>query len=214
MLFRLALASALIALPVSVSAKFVPPPDVDASVDEARRYFTEDPDAPMVAPKGYDVTIVEYLDYNCPACKATHEPLRKLLAKDKKVRLIFRDWPIFGPGSEKAASLALAAKYQGKYLPFHDALMTGSGPLNEARIKAAAAKAGVNWAQLMKDSKTHSAEIEELLERNALQADMLGLEGTPGFLIGNTQIFGKLTLEQLEESVKEAREKAAAAPAS
>ena len=95
-------------------------PGPDTPLEEARRWITEDPDAPMIAPKGYDVTIVEYMDYQCPACRASREPLAQLLARDKKVRVIFRDWAIFGPASEKAARLALASKYQGKYVAFHD----------------------------------------------------------------------------------------------
>ncbi|HEX4762009.1 MAG TPA: DsbA family protein [Sphingomicrobium sp.] len=192
-------------LPAAVQSKLVPAPADDAPVEEARKFFTEDPDAPMIAPKGYDVTIVEYLDYQCPACRTTREPLRQLLAKDKKVRVIFRDWPIFGPASETAARLAVASKYQGKYFDFHDALLTTPRPLDEAKIKAAAIKAGVDWDRLQKDLTLHEKDIEDLLARNNEQADMLGLDGTPGFIIGNTQSFGGMTLKDLEESVAEAR---------
>ena len=205
MLRRLVFACVLMVLPAAVQSKLVPAPADDAPVEEARKFFTEDPDAPMIAPEGYDVTIVEYLDYQCPACRTTREPLRQLLAKDKKVRVIFRDWPIFGPASETAARLAVASKYQGKYFDFHDALLTTPRPLDEAKIKAAATKAGVDWDRLQKDLKLHEKDIEDLLARNNEQADMLGLDGTPGFIIGNTQSFGGMTLKDLEESVAEAR---------
>ena len=205
MLRRLVFACVLMVLPAAVQSKLVPAPADDAPVEEARKFFTEDPDAPMIAPEGYDVTIVEYLDYQCPACRTTREPLRQLLAKDKKVRVIFRDWPIFGPASETAARLAVASKYQGKYFDFHDALLTTPRPLDEAKIKAAATKAGVDWDRLQKDLKLHEKDIEDLLARNNEQAEMLGLDGTPGFIIGNTQSFGGMTLKDLEESVAEAR---------
>ena len=64
---------------------------------------------------------------------------------------------------------------------------------------------GVNWSQLEADLKTHSAEIEALLKRNADQAEELGLEGTPGFIIGNVQSFGGMSLAQLQEAVSDAR---------
>jgi len=195
----------------AVQSKVVLPPAPDAPIEEARKFFTEDPDAPMVAPEGYDVTIVEYLDYQCPACRSTREPLRQLLAKDKKVRVIFRDWPIFGPASETAARLAVASKYQDKYLAFHDALLTTPRPLTDEKIRAAAEKAGVDWERLQRDLKLHADDIDELIARNHEQADMLGLDGTPGFIIGNTQSFGGMTLKDLEESVREAREEAGAA---
>jgi protein-disulfide isomerase len=195
------------ALPAAVQSKVVPAPADDAPIEEARKFFTEDPDAPMIAPEGYDVTIVEYLDYQCPACRTTREPLRQLIAKDKKVRVIFRDWPIFGPASEKAARLAVASKYQGKYPDFHDSLLRTPRPLNDEKIKAAALGAGVDWERLNNDLKLHEKDIEDLLARNNEQADMLGLDGTPGFIIGDTQSFGGMTLKDLEESVAEARSK-------
>lgn len=184
-------------------------PKKEQSVEEQRRWFTEDAVAPMVKPSGYDVTIVEYMDYQCPFCRAAHGPLKQLLAKDHKVRVIFRDWPIFGQASQAAALAAIASKYQGKYVAMHDALMETPLPLNDQKIKAAAKKAGVDWAQMEKDKVAHSEEIEDLFQRNAEQADQLGLEGTPGFIIGNTQSFGGLDLKQFEQGVAAARKEAA-----
>ncbi len=187
------------------STQAVPKPNDQASVDEQRRWFSEDDAAPMVKPPSYDVTIVEYMDYQCPYCRASHGPLKKLLAKDHKIRVIFRDWPIFGPASQAAALAAIASKYQGKYLAFHDALMEMPLPLTDVKIKAAGTKAGVDWDRLQKDKIAHSEEIEDLFERNGAQAEAIGLEGTPGFIIGNVQSFGGMTLKQLQTSVANAR---------
>lgn len=184
-------------------------PAKTASVEAERRYFTEDVAAPMVKPPHYDVTIVEYMDYQCPYCRASHGPLKQLLAKDKKVRVIFRDWPIFGPASEAAALAAIASKYQGKYVAMHDALMETPLPLNQDKIKAAARKAGVDWARLQKDMGAHADEIEDLFQRNDKQAQLLGLEGTPGFIIGNVQSFGGMDLPKFEKAVARARREAA-----
>lgn len=204
-----AIAAALIAFTPALAERVKAPAD-DAPTDEARRYFTEDPDAPMIAPKGYDVTIVQYMDYQCPACRATHGPLKKLLAEDKKVRVIFRDWPIFGPASEHAALIAVASKFQGKYFAVHDALFDTPRPLTNEKVDAAARKAGVDWERLKKDMVDHSEDVEDLLARNDQQAQLLGLDGTPGFIIGEVQSFGGMSLDQLRESVKEARAAAAA----
>jgi len=201
----LALAAAALTLPGAAAAKKVAQPADDAPVAESRRYFTEDPDAPMIAPAGYDVTIVEYLDYQCPACRASHGPLKQLLAKDKKVRVIFRDWPIFGAMSQRAALWAIASKYQGKYVAFHDALFAAPLPLDEVKIETAAKTAGIDLVQLKKDIFVHSEDIEDLLARNDEQAQLLGLDGTPGFIIGSVQSFGGMTLKQFEESVADAR---------
>lgn len=160
----------------------------------------------MIKPAEYDVTIVEYMDYQCPNCRTSLKPLKQLLAKDKKVRLIYRDWPIFGPKSEAAALVALAAKYQGKYVVVHEALMAAPLPLDEKKIESAARSAGVDWQRLEKDMKTHSEEILALIRRNDEQAQSIGLEGTPGFLVGNTQYFGGMTLKELETAVAEVRQ--------
>ena len=199
--------AALIAASAAAPASAPPSakPGEHASIEEQRRWFTEDEVAPTVKPPNYDVTIVEYMDYQCPACRATHEPLKQLLAKDKKVRVIFRDWPIFGPASEAAALAAIASKYQGKYLAMHDALMETPLPLDHEKIKAAAGKAGVDWDRLQKDMAAHSEEIEDLFQRNDEQAQSIGLEGTPGFIIGEVQSFGGMTLKQLQASVAKAR---------
>ena len=197
----------LLALTTASSAAAVAPSkfNENASIEEQRRYFTEDDAAPQVKPAHYDVTIVEYMDYQCPYCRATHGPLKELLASDHKIHVIFRDWPVFGPESQHAALIAVASKYQGKYLAVHNALMETPLPLTHAKIKAAAIKAGVNWQQLQHDMAAHADEITDLFERNEAQASMLGLEGTPGFIIGDVQSFGGMTLKQLRQSVAEAR---------
>lgn len=199
-------AAALAAFLAPVASAAAPESPSDQSgIEEQRRYFTEDDVAPTIKPANYDVTIVEYMDYQCPYCRATHGPLKQLLAKDHKVRVIFRDWPIFGDASVEAALDAVASKYQGKYVAFHDALMETPLPLNGAKIRAAGKKAGVDWDRLQKDKLSHSEEIEDLFQRNDKQAQLLGLDGTPGLIIGNVQSFGGMTLEQLEASVADAR---------
>lgn len=205
-------ALALLALAVPAAAKFVEPPADDASNAVVRRYFTEDPDAPVVAPKGHDITIVEYIDYQCPYCRSSSAALDQLMTRDKKVRVLFRDWPIIAPESRLAAQVAIAAKYQGKYLAVHKALLAAPRPLDLARIQTAAIKAGADLPRLKADMKAHRADIDDLIERNQDQALRLGFTGTPGFIIGNFQSFGGATLQQLEETVREARAKAKGLP--
>ena len=189
-------------------------PQPDVALEQQRQAILEDPIAPRVQPKVYDVTIIEYMDYQCPYCRASHGPLKQLLATDRKVRVIFRDWPIFGPASERAARLAIASVWQDKHSAFHDALMTTSQPLSEAKIKAAAKTSGIDWPRLTIDLKRHASDIEALLKRNADQAEQLGLEGTPGFIIGNVQSFGGMTLAQFKDAVRVARRDRSSRPLS
>lgn len=170
-----------------------------------REMFLEDEVAPRAEPAAFDTTIVMYTDYQCPYCRKAHVALSKLLTEDKKVRILYRDWPIFGPASERAARLAIASKWQGRHTQFHDALMRTPGKLSDETIRAAAKKAGVDWARLQTDLKTHGPEIEALLQRNDVQANALGLDGTPGFIIGNTFVPGGVDLAGFKDLVKEAR---------
>ena len=124
---------------------------------------------------------------------------------DPKVRVIYRDWPIFGEASIAAAKVAIASKWQGKHAAVHDALMVTPRPLDEAAIKAAAIKAGADWPRLQADLKAHHGEIEALLARNNDQAESLGLQGTPAFIIGNYLVEGGMDLAGLRAAVAKVR---------
>ena len=119
---------------------------------------------PGIAPtrlKGaYDVTVVYFMDYQCPVCRAHTNDYARVFSEDPKVRVIYRDTPIFGPQSETAARLAIASQFQGKHEAFHLALMRSKGRLTDATIREAAAKAGVNWARLQKDLATRRKQID------------------------------------------------------
>jgi protein-disulfide isomerase len=151
--------------------------DVDAILN--------DPEAPTAGnPKG-DVTIVAFLDYNCPYCRKTAPDLERIVRTDGKIRLVYKDWPILSESSVHGAQLALGAKYQGRYEAAHKALMgiKGRGTTAE-EMQAAIKKAGIDMARLKADLTKHGKEISALLKRNLAQAEALGINGTPAYLIG------------------------------
>jgi len=165
-----------------------------------------DPQAPVAGnPKG-DVTIVAFLDYNCPFCKKSAPDLEKLVRTDGKIRLVYKDWPILTPASIHGAQLALAAKHQGKYEQVHHALMGIPGmKISKEKMSEVVAGSGVDMERLNADLKQHSAEIQALIQRNLDQADALGLSGTPVYLIGPFKASGALTYEQFRKAVADAR---------
>lgn len=172
----------------------------------------ENPAVPRVAPRDADVTVVEFFDYNCPYCKALYPALGKVLASDRKVRLVYRDWPVLGPVSTEAAKAALASQYQGKYRAFHAALFTAPARLDSAGIRAAATRAGVDWARLERDRTAHSAEIDATIRETWAAAQRLGLQGTPVLLVGRHLLVGALPEDQLRAAIARAREEAHAPP--
>jgi len=169
-----------------------------------------DPDAPVVGNPEGDVTIVAFEDYNCPFCKKADPALLKLVKDDGHIRLVYKDWPILPDTSLYAAELALAAKYEGKYIIVHEALMhipaVGNGAERDAMDKAVAA-AGVDIAHLKQDMGEHIAEIGAILQRNNAQALGMGLRGTPVFLIGPYLVIATLDYNGFKRVVAQARAK-------
>jgi protein-disulfide isomerase len=165
-----------------------------------------DPDAPVGGNPQGDVTIVAFLDYNCPFCKKATPALDKLIQTDGHIRLVYKDWPILTDASVYGAKTALAARYQGKYEAVHAALMAIPGRQIPIFMMRDAVKAsGVDMPRLEADAQTHAAEIDALLKRNLAQADSLGLQGTPVFLIGPFKVAAALDYEGFKKSVADAR---------
>jgi protein-disulfide isomerase len=131
-----------------------------------------------------DLTIVEYFDYNCPYCKKVVPTFKQLLSEDKKLAIVYKDWPVLGESSVYAARCALAAGWQDKYFVAHDALLTGPRLTGNDQIEAILRGAGVDLDKLKKDMASHAAEITALLARNDSEAHALELDGTPGILVG------------------------------
>ena len=114
------------------------------------------------------------------------------------MRIIFKELPILGPTSLLAAKAALAADRQGKYIEFHTELMQ-TRSINERIIKVICDKLNIDQNLLEKDMKLPS--IVMALQKNAMLAQDLEVNGTPAFLIGRQIIPGAIGLDQLIELV-------------
>ena len=135
-----------------------------------------------------DVTVVEFFDYNCIHCRDAVEPIGKLIDADKKVHVMFVDFPIFGKDSEGAARVAIAAGKQGKYWEMHRDLLLHKGSNSEEAAYKLADKLGLDVAKLKVDA--NSAETTKLLKDNTALAGKLGINGTPHFIVDNKVIPG------------------------
>jgi protein-disulfide isomerase len=166
------------------------------------------PGVPTAGARNANITIVEFLDYNCPFCKKTAPELTELLGGDPRVRILYKEWPIFGEVSTYAARSVLAANWQGKFLAAHDALISTPHDLDDiSQVNSVLKSAGVDLKQLDLDRVRHSVEIDAALARSASEAKGLGLRGTPGFLIGRELVSRALTVQQLQQLVDLARSK-------
>jgi protein-disulfide isomerase len=182
--------------------------------DPADNVLTEsavlrDPEIPAAGNADGDITIVEYFDYNCPYCRKVEPELRQVVQDDGKVRLVYKDWPVLGPVSTAAARLALATKYQDKYVAAHDALMGIASRLTEPRIRELLSNAGIDVDRAAKDLETNAKAIDAILARNNDQATAFGFKGTPSFIIGKFRVPGVLTMAQFDQAIADARKAAA-----
>jgi len=151
------------------------------------------------------VTIVEYFDYNCPYCRRLHPTLKKLIADDDKVALVYKDWPVLGDVSTYAARCALAAQWQGRYPNAHDALLGGPRLSTDATVDALLGGAGIDLGRLKHDLAAHSRDIDASLARNAREATALQLDGTPGILVGRLLMPGGAELPYFLELIRRVR---------
>ncbi len=177
-----------------------------AALKENAQDIFKRPNAPIAGNPNGDITVVEFFDYNCGYCKRAFGDLAKLIEKDSKIKVVFKELPILSKGSEEAARVALAAKAQGKYWEVHRALLNLRGELNEqTALKAIEKLPGLDMAKLKKDMDSAEVKGEIAFVRDLAQK--MGIQGTPHFLVGDRAIPGapQNLLEQINGHVAELR---------
>lgn len=172
-----------------------------ARADEVLR----DPESPVGGDPEGDVTVVEFFDYNCGYCKQMAPHLAMAQTDDAKLRIVYKEFPVLGSNSNFAAKAALAAHRQGKYVPFHKALMGGKDTLTEDGVLQIAGSLGLDLQRLRKDMDDPS--IQAAIERNLGLGQALHINGTPAFAIGEQIVPGAVDLKTLQQLIREARDR-------
>lgn len=179
--------------------------EVKKIIAQAQEVILRDSASPVGGNPDGDVTVVEFFDYNCPYCRKVMPVLEEAAKVDPRLRIVYKEWPILGPGSIYAARAALAAVKQGKYLNFHKAMMRASGQMNEARTIEIAKAAGLDVARLKADMDDPA--INEAIGRTNALAKALRITGTPAFVIGKEVARGAIDLATMKLLIAEARKK-------
>ena len=143
-------------------------------------------------PKG-DVTLVVFFDFRCPYCHQARRDIDALIKSDPGLRVVYHDFPVLdAPGtpplSRVAASLALAAAKQNKYVAYHNALFDAPLPVTQESIVGAARKAGLDEARAVADSR--SEEVAQAINRNLELGRLLNISGTPSYVLGGQVLIG------------------------
>lgn len=179
---------------------------IGSVLENQRELLEQDPNAPVIGNPEGDVTVVEFFDYNCPYCKRAAPVVKNVIAGDSDVRVVYREWPILGEGSDFAARAALASRNQGKYEEFHWALMALNGRATEASVLKVVRELGLDEDQLRADME--APEVDAHIQVSMELARQLGFSGTPSFVIGDALAPGLIAedeMTRLIEAVRDAR---------
>lgn len=165
----------------------------------------DDPDAPVLGnPKG-DVTLVEFFDVQCTYCKRAHPIVERLISSDPGLRVVMRDWVIYGDVSYHASRLLLASQAQGLYPKALAAVMTYRGRLSPQVTTRLLDESGVDLALAEEWLTRHDRRVNGLLHRNEALAQQIGVMGTPSFVIGQHLVPGLLSFDQFTRIIAQVR---------
>lgn len=158
-------------------------------------------DAVLGNPKG-DVTVIEFFDYNCGWCKRAVDDVANLVKADPKVRVVMKEFPIFGENSAVAAKAAMAASRQGKYWEYHVALMKEK-QVTKDNVFTIAQRVGLNIPKLKADMA--DPEFDRVLAETQQLAQSMGIEGTPAFIVDDRVNVGYVPVSGLQSLLADVR---------
>jgi len=149
-----------------------------------------------------DVTLVEFFDYSCGYCRAAAPTIERLMAEDKKLKVVYRELPILGEQSVQAARVALAAADNGHYAAFHNA-MYAHDEVTKTTILDAGAKAGLDKAKVQAILAAPGSSDE--FAKNVTLAQALNARGTPLFVVGDQALHGDVGYDALKAAIAKTR---------
>lgn len=142
------------------------------------------------------VTVIEYSDFQCPACKIYYPILAHLMASSTNIRLVYRHFPLYPlphPNSLIAAQASEAASNQGKFWEMYDLLFQGQtswADLSRDKaievFKGYAAQLDMNVVLFSTDMQ--SSAVQARVEANRTEGEALGINSTPTFFVNGKAI--------------------------
>lgn len=140
------------------------------------------------------VVVVEFSDFQCPACAAVHTPLKQILAKfEGKITFVHRHFPLTSihKNAVSASRAAEAAHNQGKFFEYGDVLFAKQGEwasLEDPSEKyiAYAKELSLDEAKFVADYQ--SQEVADRVSVDMLYANRHALSGTPTFFVNGAKV--------------------------
>jgi protein-disulfide isomerase len=160
-------------------------------------------DDPGRGEAGAPITIVEFTDFQCPACAAMHPVLEEVLRSyGNKVRFVVRDYPLNQhENARKAAEAANAAHAQGKFFEYAALLFKNQKALDVPSLKKYATEVGLDRARFdaALDRGIYAAEVKKDIE----DGEMYGIGSTPTIFVNGVQL-RVLSADGLREAIDRA----------
>jgi protein-disulfide isomerase len=140
-------------------------------------------DTPSKGPASAPIVIVEFADFECPACGATQPVLDQLYEHHQgQIRFLFKHYPLpMHPNAEKAARAAVAAMRQGKFWEMHGVLFKNQTALGAENVEKLAQGIGLDMARFRSDRDSEATA--DYVAKNRKQGEALELTGTPSVFI-------------------------------
>jgi protein-disulfide isomerase len=182
---------------------------VKAIQENGAEIFDSTYQAVLGNPEG-KITLVEFFDYNCGYCKRAVDDMNALLAANPDLRMVMKEFPILSEGSVEAARVSVAVKDSApeSYLKFHQELFSRPGQANGAKALEVAQDLGLDAKALQEAA--NAADVTGNLQEVQQLAELLGISGTPSYVIGTELVPGAAGYDALQEKVAAMRQCGAA----
>jgi protein-disulfide isomerase len=157
-------------------------------------------DDPVRGPANAPVTVIEFTDFQCPACAAMQPVLDEVLKPyGDKVRFVVRDFPLaMHPNARKAAEAANAAHAQGKFFEYTALLFKRQNALDVDSLKKYATELGLNRARF--DAALDGGKYAAEIRRDIQDGEVYGIDSTPAIFINGVRLF-ELSPEALRGAI-------------
>lgn len=178
-------------------------PTTSAPVANQERLVREDD--PVLGASDAAVTVVEFGDFECPACGALHRPLKEIkeIYADDSVQFVFRQFPLQQhENAQLSAEASLEAQAQGKFWEYHDLMFENQQSLTREDLEGYAAQLELDMDSFRSalDNGTYTDAVEE----DKIDGRAVGVRGTPSLYINGVNYTGQYSVAGLSAAIDQA----------
>lgn len=163
-------------------------------------------DDAIAGPAEAAVTVVEFGDFQCPACGSLHPILQQVKQNNTgaPVRFVYRHFPLINihEHAQLAAEAAVAAQQQGKFWEYHDLLFANQTKLARVDLESYASSLGLHLDEFKRALDDHT--YRDAVQQDRADGDAIGVNATPTLFINNVQFTGQYSISSLQAAIDEA----------